>query len=130
MAVALKWHFPQTIINCMTHLQPGLLTKPKSDEDILRHTGNFANELCALVNSNVEGTELLEQVHAFNERHQAIFTSDASRLAHLVSATADKFSELAPGLGINYNNSNFCNKLSNFALIIEAAQNPEELETA
>jgi len=130
MAVALKWNFPQTIINCMTRLQPGLLTKPQSDEDILRHAGNFANELCTLVNSNAKSLELIEKVDDFNERHQSIFASDANRLAQLVSATADKFSELAPGLGINYNNSNFCNKLSNFALLIEAAQNPEELEIA
>jgi eukaryotic-like serine/threonine-protein kinase len=128
MAVAEKWNFPETIINCMTRLPPGLLEAPKSDEDILRHAANFANELCRLVMSNAEGLDLLLEVNPFIERHQTLFVFDATKLAQLTASAADKFSQLAPGLGINYNDSNFCNHLSNFSSAIEEALSQEEVE--
>lgn len=123
MAVAKKWNFPETIINCMSHLPPGLLAPPKSDEAILRYAANFANELCTLIISNAEGLDLVSEVNDFNERYQTILTNDPDKLAQLVSAAADKFTALAPGLGINHNDSYFCNRLCNFASRIEAAQN-------
>ncbi len=57
----------------MTRLPPEQLEPPKSDEDILRHAANFANELCTLVMSSAEGIDLLLEVNPFIERHQAIF---------------------------------------------------------
>jgi eukaryotic-like serine/threonine-protein kinase len=125
-AVAEKWNFPETIINCMTHLPPGILDSPKSDEDILRHAANFANELCTLVMTNAEGIDLMLEINPFIERHQSLFIFDATKLAQLTSSAADKFSELAPGLGINYNDSNFCKQLSHFSLAIEEALTQEE----
>lgn len=127
VAVAKKWNFPETITNCMTHLPPGVLEPAISDEEILCHAANFANELCELFMSIAEDVDLLIEVDTFIERHQAIFTGDATRLAQLASATAEKFSDLAPGLGINYNDSSFCKRLSNFASAIEAAQSEETL---
>lgn len=127
-AVAEKWNFPETIINCMTHLPPGQLDPPKSDEDILRHAANFANELCTLVMSNAEGLDLLLEANPFIERHQTLFIIDATKLAKLTASAADKFSQLAPGLGINYNDSKFCNKLSQFSSAIEEALNQEGIE--
>jgi serine/threonine protein kinase len=130
MAVAKKWNFPETIINCMTHLPAGQLDAPKSDEDILRHAANFANELCTLVMTKSEGLDLLLEVNPFIERHQTLFIFDAIKIAKLTASAAEKFSELAPGLGINYNDSKFCNKLSQFASSIEEAlSHEEEMET-
>lgn len=129
MAVAEKWNFPITIINCMTHLPPGILETPKNDEDTLRHAANFANELCALVLSNAEGRDLLLEVNPFIERHKVIYKGDVKKLAQLTTSAAEKFEELAPGLGINYNDSNFCQHLSNFSTTIEDAQNQEEIES-
>jgi eukaryotic-like serine/threonine-protein kinase len=128
MAIAEKWNFPETIISCMTRLPPGILAPPKSDEDILRHAANFTNELCVLVMSNAKDIDLLLEVNAFNERHQTLVVTDATKLAQLVASAADKFSELAPGLGINYNDSNFCSHLSNFSSAIEEALCQEEIE--
>lgn len=130
MAVAKKWNFPDTIINCMTQLPPGNLESPKNDEEILRHAANFANELCALVMLKTEGIDLLLDVNTFNERHQTLFEADANRLAQLTSAAAEKFTDLAPALGINYNNSSFCKNLSNFSSTIESAQKQNELQVA
>jgi eukaryotic-like serine/threonine-protein kinase len=128
MAVAKKWHFPETIINCMTDLPPGLLEAPKSDEEILRHAANFSNEMCDLFMSNNTGADLLLEVNTFIERHQNIFSGDVEFLAKLSTAAAEKFSDLAPGLGVNYNDSSFCKHLSNFASTIEAAQDAELAE--
>lgn len=122
MVVADKWNFPETIINCMLRLPVGLLEPPKKDEETLCHAANFANELCTLFISDAKGADLLIETEAFNERYRAIFTGDANKLAQLATVTADKFSDLAPGLGVNYNDSNFCKRLSNFASSIKAAQ--------
>lgn len=129
MAVAKKWNFPDTIINCMTHLPSGQLEPPKSEEDTLRHAANFANELCTLVITKAKGIDLLLEINPFIERHQTIFKGDVTKLAQLVASAADKFSQLAPGLGINYNDSKFCNQLSNFSIAIEDALSQEEMET-
>lgn len=128
MAVAEKWNFPETIINCMTRLPPGLLEPPKSNEDVLRHAANFANELCIQVLSDSGDIKLLLEVNSFLERHKAIFPGDVSRLAQLVSAAAEKFTDLAPSLGINFNESHFCNRLGNFSTAIENALSHEEIE--
>ena len=130
MAVAEKWHFPRTIINCMTHLPPGILEAPKNDEDMLRHAANFANELCALVLTNAEGIDLLLEVNPFIDRHQVIFKGDVTKLAQLTASAAEKFEELAPGLGVNYNDSNFCQHLANFSSAIEEALSQERNEIA
>ena len=72
------------------------------------------------------GPDLLAKIEIFGERHQTLFMGDASKYAQIASATAKKFSELAPGLGVNYNDSNFCEKLNNFASAIELALVGEE----
>ena len=125
MAVAKKWNFPETIINCMTRLPAGELAAPKSNEDIMRHAANFANELCDLVMTNSKDIDLLLEVDAFIQRHRTLFPSDYMLLAKLTKAAAEKFSALAPDLGINYNDSNFCNHLSQFSIAIEEAENTE-----
>jgi HD-like signal output (HDOD) protein len=121
IAVAEKWNFPETIGKYMTHLPPGKLEKPNRDEDILCHAANFANELCELFITNKKSTDLLIEIDVFIARHEVIFDGGATRLAQLASATAEKFSDLAPGPGVNYNDSRFCKGLSNFSSAIEKA---------
>lgn len=129
MAIAEKWNFPETIITCMRRLPQGLLEQPKSDENILCHAANFANELCELIRSNSGHIRLLVKISDFNNRHQHLFKSDANELAQLVAAAAKKFADLAPGLGVDYNESVFCQQIDQFASTVETLQNEVDLET-
>lgn len=121
-AIARKWHFPETIIGCMEQLPAGELETPDSDEAILRHAANFSNELCDLFATAPENEALLETSAEFSNRHAGIFRSNAEILGQIAQATADKFAQLAPGLGVNYNDSSFCKGLSRFADMVAAAE--------
>ena len=120
-AVARKWNFPETIINCMDRLPPGELPAAQSKEEMLRHAANFGNELCELIARGHEEINLLLELDAFLDRHQTLYHCDTLKLAKLVHAAAEKFAELAPGLGINYQDSSFCHNLEHFSTTLEAA---------
>jgi eukaryotic-like serine/threonine-protein kinase len=113
-AVANKWNFPKTIINCMDRLPCNRIESINSNEDILLHTTNFANELCLLVMSNKTRGDLLDEIESFIAKYQSVFSGETTTLTQLTTNAAEKFSELAPGLGISYANSKFCNHLSHF----------------
>ncbi len=121
MAVARKWNFPERIINCMAKLPPETLQTPQNTEETLRHLANYANELCELVTTNNLGNDLIMEMNIFFDRHESIFKEEISTLAQLTTAVAKKFSELAPELGVNYNDSVFCKYLESFAYKVEAA---------
>jgi hypothetical protein len=61
------------------------------------------------------------EMNIFFDRHESIFKEEISTLAQLTTAVAKKFSELAPELGVNYNDSVFCKYLESFAYKVEAA---------
>lgn len=129
-AVAEKWNFPETIRKCMTQLPPGVLSAPSNDEDALCHTSNLANEFCELIMTGSSSSHLLEQLEEFLRRHDVIYSADPTRLALMARATADKFAELAPGLGVNFKESSFCMSLDNFATEVEEALCPIDEEQA
>lgn len=128
MAVAEKWNFPETIINCMKRLPQGLLAPPNNDNNILSHAANYANELCSLIMSDTQNMELIVKISDFNDRHQNLFKCDVANLGKLVASAADKFSTLAPGLGVNFNESDFCQQLSQFSVKIETIQQQVDME--
>lgn len=121
MAVAKKWNFPERIINCMSKLPPEALEAPQNTEETLRHLANYANELCELVTTHNLGNDLIIELNTFFDRHETVFSGDFDALTHLTSAAAEKFSELAPELGVNYNDSVFCKHLESFTYKVEAA---------
>ncbi|NKB38771.1 MAG: protein kinase [Gammaproteobacteria bacterium] len=121
VAVAEKWHFPETIKKCMLELPPGILELPINDEEYLCHAANYANELCDLINTRQEDSDVTGELDLFNERHTEVFAMSSDELVKLIDGTADKFSKLAPGLGVNYSDSQFCSQLANFAETLEAS---------
>ena len=127
MAVAKKWNFPERIINCMAKLPPETLETPQNTEEILRHLANYANELCELVTTKNLGNDLIIELNTFFDRHETIFSGDFDAITQLTTAGAKKFSELAPELGVNYNDSVFCKYLESFAYKVEAALETDEV---
>lgn len=121
MAVASKWNFPERIINCMAKLPLEILQAPQNTEETLRHLTNYSNELCELVTTDSLGNDLIMELNTFFDRHEAIFAGEITTLAQLTTAVAEKFSDLAPSLGVNYNDSVFCKHLESFAYKVEAA---------
>lgn len=113
-AVADKWNFPDIIRKSMTQLPPGTLCASSSDEDILCHVANFSNELCELFVIGPDNPDLIRLTDDFLLRHHVIYKADHQRLASLAGATADKFSKMAPDLGINFSESSFCQCMENF----------------
>ena len=128
MAVAEKWNFHETIINCMKRLPQGQLAAPNNDNNILSHAANFANELCGLIMSDTQNMELIIKISDFNDRHQNLFKCDIANLAQLVASAADKFSALAPGLGVDFNDSHFCQQLGQFSIKIDTIQQQVDME--
>ncbi|MDX1519740.1 MAG: HDOD domain-containing protein, partial [Gammaproteobacteria bacterium] len=126
MAVAGKWNFPETIINCMNRLPEGIIDAAVNAEGTLLHAANFANEFCQLTRSHGEGTALLMEINTFLERHQTLYQADVTLLGKLSDAASQKFRELAPGLGINFEESPFCCRLAEFSASIEAALNTND----
>lgn len=120
-AVARKWNFPGMIIDCMKPLPQGALTPVHNNEDILMCAANYGNELCELIKSGHQDIELLIEVETFLGRYNNLDSCDAIKLSKLVHAAAVKFSELAPGLGISYSDSQFCNRLEQFSRNLETA---------
>jgi eukaryotic-like serine/threonine-protein kinase len=120
-AIARKWNFPETIIHCMKRLPMNKKNRIDNSEDVLLHAANFANELCTLVKTNNTGDMLINEIEFFIERYEEVYSGDIDALAKLTNAAAEKFSELAPGLGISYANSQFCHHLSHFSEKIDIA---------
>ncbi|MEQ8289651.1 MAG: HDOD domain-containing protein [Gammaproteobacteria bacterium] len=120
-AVARKWNFPGMIIESMKPLPQGALTPVQNNEDILMCAANYGNELCELIKSGHQDIELLIEVETFLGRYNNLYSCDAIKLSKLVHAAAVKFSELAPGLGISYSDSQFCNRLEQFSRNLETA---------
>ncbi|MEQ8938889.1 MAG: hypothetical protein RLT30_09330, partial [Gammaproteobacteria bacterium] len=120
-AVARKRNFPGMIIESMKPLPQGALTPVQNNEDILMCAANYGNELCELIKSGHQDIELLIEVETFLGRYNNLYSCDAIKLSKLVHAAAVKFSELAPGLGISYSDSQFCNRLEQFSRNLETA---------
>lgn len=120
-AVARKWNFPGMIIESMKPLPQGALTPVQNNEDILMCAANYGNELCELIKSGHQDIELLIEIETFLGRYNNLYSCDAIKLSKLVHAAAVKFSELAPGLGISYSDSQFCNRLEQFSRNLETA---------
>ncbi len=120
-AVAGKWHFPRAIVECMNRLPEGVVEPFDTGQGILLHATNFANELCELVRSTGEGEELLLRAERFLDRHANLYDGEIDWLCQLVAAAAEKFSDLAPTLGVSYRSSGFCSRLGEFAGTLEAA---------
>ncbi len=115
VAVAQKWNFPPSITDCMTHLPAGILEKPASTEDLLRHAANLSNELCDLIETHEGHDSLLLALNHFLERHHGIYRGDVGSLTQITNAAAKKFAQLAPELGVNFTESRFCQRLDGFA---------------
>ncbi|MES2771539.1 MAG: HDOD domain-containing protein [Pseudomonadota bacterium] len=53
IGVAESWGFPKLIVNSMRKLESGIVHKPGSLEDRLRHLSAFSNELCGMIIDDV-----------------------------------------------------------------------------
>ncbi len=125
-AVARKWNFPDMIIDCMSPLPQGELTPAQDNDDILMYATSYGNELCELIKTGHKELDLLLDVEAFLGRHSNLYSCDALKLSRLTAAAAEKFSELAPGLGVSYSDSHFCQQLEQFSVDLENALAEEE----
>jgi eukaryotic-like serine/threonine-protein kinase len=113
-AIATTWHFPDSIIDCMTKIPNGDIAAPANNQDIVFLTVNFANELCELVDLAKPGADVVADTERLVARYRSIYQHDAMDLVKLLIAALDKFSQISPALGINVSKSVICNKIRGF----------------
>lgn len=113
-AIAASWHFPDSIIHCMSKAPKGVIETPGNNQDIVFLTVNFANEICNLVHLEKPDADVVVDTQRLIERYSSIYQDDAINLVRLLMAALDKFSQISPALGINISKSVICNKMREF----------------
>lgn len=113
-AIAAKWHFPDSIINCMSKVTKGASFSPEKNHDIVFLVVNFAHEACSLVHLAKPDSHIVADTELLIERYSNIYHGDSGDLVQLLKAALEKFSQLSPALGINVSDSVICNKLRDF----------------
>ena len=113
-AIASTWHFPDSIIDCMSKVPKGVFSTPENNHDIVFLTVNFANEVCSLVHLAKPDADIVADTEILIERYSSNYQGDATDLVRLLMAALDKFSQISPALGINVSKSVICNKMRDF----------------
>ena len=123
VSVARHWKFPEAIIYGMRSLPEGIVEKPGSKLETVRHISVFANELCEIagnINSEQSKEQLEQLINRFNH---SILISEEDIQKILVSS-AEKMKKYASVLEINPEKSQFFQSI----LSLTAAQEESEAD--
>lgn len=121
-AVATSWKFPPPLIASMAPLAAGSTVAPASTAEALHVYAHLANELCEVANLDSAAPEVV--LAALARRYRGVFKGAPEVLGELLKASLEKFSELAPVLGIDVARNGFCQRATTFC------QRAAELTTA
>ncbi|MGE3773384.1 MAG: HDOD domain-containing protein [Gammaproteobacteria bacterium] len=111
-AVAASWKFPSPLIASMAPLQAGVGAAPESAADALHAYAHLANELCEA--ANLEAVDPTAALAALARRFRGVFKGAPDVLGELLAASLEKFTELAPTLGIDVARNGFCRRAADF----------------
>ena len=114
VSVARYWKFPENIIYSMRSLPEGLVDKPNSTLDTLRHFSVFANELCELPSNRFpehKGYLLSRLV----KRFEPSFSISEKEILLLLHSAINKIQRYASILNIDPEQSHFIQSLLRFA---------------
>ncbi len=117
--IASKWNFPDTILDCMKTRAASSWHSVERKEDILLYATNFSNQLCELILNSHEQMDVIAAIDEFLQCYELVIKADTERMGRLLRLVADKFTSLAPDLGINCQNSEFFKQLDKTAKQIE-----------
>lgn len=108
-AISALWKFPATIIASMSALPAGPLVSPANDADLMRYLAHFPNELCSL-SARPGAGQPHAALEALCQRYRAVFRTSTEGLAGALEVTLEKFTEIAPTLGIDMASNGFCTR--------------------
>lgn len=128
-AIAAAWKFPPELIATMLPLPSGELPPAHHGPEFHRYFAHFPNELCALAATPNGGDPTLA-LSAISQRYQHVLQAPPEVLAGLLQQALDKFSELAPTLGIARATSGFCQRLEHFLAAVAESVGEQTTESA
>lgn len=111
-AVATTWKFPPALVASMAPLLSGVWAAPSSAPDALHAYAHLANELCE--RANLETTDPGAVLDELALRYRGIFKGSPFLLGELLTASLEKFRELAPTLGVDVAHNGFCQRADAF----------------
>jgi len=112
-AVAATWKFPAPLIASMAPLRTGGVgAAPTSAADALHAYAHLANELCEA--ANLDAADPGPALDLLARRFRGVFKADPAVFGELLNASLEKFTELAPTLGIDVARNGFCQRAAQF----------------
>lgn len=111
-AVASTWKFPPALVDSMAPLLTGVWHAPETPAAALHAYAHLANELCE--RASIEGSDPSSLLDELALRYKGVFKGTPSLLGELLAASLEKFTELAPTLGINAATNGFCTRAAAF----------------
>ena len=106
VCVARHWKFPETIIYGMRSLPEGIVEKPKSKLEMIRHFSVFANELCELAGS-IDAENSKEQLEKLINRFKSSIAMSEEDLLKILLNSVEKMKKYATILDIDPEKSLF-----------------------
>ena len=128
IAVAARWHFPDTILGSMRCLAPGSLQKSINPVELHQQIAAFGNELCELAAHTLADQRLL-RLYDFSARFAELMTTTPAELVELMQSAFDKLEEFGPVLGLVLRDSRFINRLGDFLTAMQVPVVPAEAQT-
>jgi HD-like signal output (HDOD) protein len=121
VCVARHWKFPENIIYGMRSLPEGVVDKPNSTLEMLRHFAVFANELCELASNTLsEQREYL--LSRLVQRFEPSFSISEKNILTLLHSAIEKIRKYSTILNINPEQSHFIQSLFRFADDIDGTE--------
>ncbi|MCC7121944.1 MAG: HDOD domain-containing protein [Gammaproteobacteria bacterium] len=111
-AVATTWKFPPPLIASMAPLPAGVTAPPASAAAALHLYAHLANELCEAANR--DDADPAAVLDGLASRFSGVLSGAPVLLGELLAASLDKFTELAPTLGVDAARNGFCQRASAF----------------
>ncbi|MSR13565.1 MAG: serine/threonine protein kinase [Gammaproteobacteria bacterium] len=99
-AIAATWKFPPALIKSIAPVAAGILPPVGVDRDYACHLAHFPNELCELAAQANSAQTPNERLTYLGARYREVFRTTPGVLAEMLEITLEKFTELAPSLGI------------------------------
>ncbi len=114
VCVARHWRFPEAIIYGMRSLPEGVVSKPQSGLEMIRHFSIFANEICEVASQTFDEQSVNQLIRLMNRFEPSISISEKD-IFRIFFESIEKIKKHASVLDINPAKSRFITNLFGFA---------------
>lgn len=121
VCVARHWKFPEAIIYGMRSLPEGMVDKPQSVLETIRHFSIFANEICEIASYRCNEQSLNQLIELMKRFEPSISISEKD-IFRILFESIEKIKKHASVLEISPAKSRFLTNLFSFAKIGESSE--------